>query len=152
VNEQRRKSQGAAATAPGARAEPDTVRPPFDPEEFARNADSSIRLTGSGPPAPLPPTMPPPAGLPSYPVDLAPTSSSRRVALHGDTILSLTVASGDLDWFDLSPRAIELLLQVNGRDSVATICARCELQLKDAIDVLDELAREGLIASSGTRE
>ncbi|HXN30932.1 MAG TPA: hypothetical protein VN894_03680 [Polyangiaceae bacterium] len=72
--------------------------------------------------------------------------------MHRDAIPALAVAIGDLDWFDLSPQARQLLLQVNGRDSVATICAHCGLGLKDAIPVLDDLAREGLIAPSGTEE
>ncbi len=135
---------------PEPRSEPVTVRPPFDPEEFARNADSSIRLTEGAPPPPLPATMPPPAGLPRYPTDLPPLSSPRPTPMRADAIPELAVAIGDLDWFDLSPRARAVLLWVNGRDSVATICEQSGLAPKDAIAVLDELVREGLIAPSGT--
>jgi hypothetical protein len=152
VNEQRRKPQTGAGAVQGTHCDPVTVRPPFDPEDFARNAESSIRLTEGAPPPPLPPTMPPPPGLPEYPLELAELSGSKRVPMHRDAIPALAVATGDLDWFDLSQEALKLLLQVNGHDSVATISARCGIELTDAISVLDELAREGLIASSDTRE
>jgi hypothetical protein len=137
--------------APTERGEPVTVRPPFDPEEFARNAESGIRLTEDAPLPPLPPTLPPPPGLPQYPCDLAPLSSWRPLDVRADEIPALVVASGDLEWFDLSPGARELLHHVNGRDSVATISGRCGLELTEAIDVLDALAREGIISTSGTR-
>jgi hypothetical protein len=149
VNEQRTKLQPGASTAHAPVGDSVTVRPPFDPEEFARNAESGIRLAEGASAPPLPPTMPPPAGLPEYPTDLVPTSWSPRVALDADAIPALAVAGGDLDWFDLSPRARRVLPHVNGRDSAATISERCGLELGETIDVLDGLAHEGIIAAPG---
>jgi len=151
VNEQRRKPQPGAATAHASGGDSVTVRPPFDPQEFARNAESGIRLAEGATAPPLPPTMPPPAGLPEYPADLVTMPWSQPVALDADAVPAPAVAGGDLDWFDLSPRARRVLPHVNGRDSVAMISARCGLEIGETIDLLDGLAREGIISATGTR-
>jgi hypothetical protein len=150
MNNIRRQTQTAAAASETASGDSVTVRPPFDPEEFARNAESGIRLMEGAPPPPLPPTMPPPAGLPEYPVDLGSSPPPKVRSVHPDAVPALAVAPSDLDWFELSPRVRQLLYHVNGRDSVATICGRSGLEPAEGIDILVGLALEGIISTGDT--
>jgi hypothetical protein len=119
------------------RPEPTTVRPPFDPEEFARKSESSIRVNdGATPPPPsAKPTAPPPPGIPVY-----------AAASGGDAIPLLVVSRDDLEWFELTPKARAMLAHVDGQHTVAAICSSTGLQLGDALEALEELAREGLVA------
>jgi hypothetical protein len=126
-----------------------TVRPPFDPQEFARQTESRVRVPESSLSSHLTSTLPPPAELPQYPHDLADPD-------HGpfgpDTIPMLAMDPGEFAWFELPPLAHRLLAYVNGQDSVARICELTGTDLGDALATLADLAREGVIsAESGTR-
>ncbi len=124
-----------------------TVRPPFDPETFARESDSNMRvLEESGrAPAERPrdhgagvfsrPTVPPPPGVPSY---------AAIIGVEG--IPELVVAREDLEWFDLSPEARTLLQHVDGENAVAVICDKVHLPENDVISELERLAGEGLVS------
>jgi hypothetical protein len=122
-----------------ARREPITVRPPFDPEAFARDAESAFPSTDGGPPPSARPTVPPPPGLPQYSIAVAPSLDGRAVPV-------LTVSREDLEWFDLGPLAHRLLAGVDGRDAIAAICERAAVPIGEAISVFEDLVRDGLIA------
>jgi hypothetical protein len=112
------------------KSEPTTVRPPFDPEAFARESDSKVQ---DAIPASARPTVPP-APLPS----VSPTSGSTEVP-------TLAVARDDLEWFDLSPAVRELLRHVNGRDSVEAISRVVRRSAAEIVCDLAPLVTEGLV-------
>jgi hypothetical protein len=121
------------------RSDPTTVRPPFDPEAFARESETNIRTSlpvaeSSPPPASARPTVPPPPGLPVY-----------SAAVGGSAVPVLVLSRDDLEWFDLSPVAREVLALVNGEDTIGAICARSGLALDDVVETLEDLARDGVV-------
>ncbi|MBV9945259.1 MAG: hypothetical protein JOZ69_00235 [Myxococcales bacterium] len=123
-----------------------TARPPYDPEEFARDTDSKIVLSDA---SALAPTVPPPPGLPEYPIDVGAAASDLGTrALSGDSVPVLAVDWSELDWFELPAEVHLLLLHVNGSDSVATISGIVGVALAEALAVLGELARDGLVIES----
>lgn len=109
---------------------PTTVKPPFDPVAFARESDSRIRVESV--PASSRPTAPPPA----------PTQVS--VARASDVPV-LAIARDDLDWFELTTAARNLLRQVNGRDTVSILASLLRMSVDDLLGQLEVLARDGLI-------
>jgi hypothetical protein len=148
---QNKKQTDTASEAPppqGAHSERITVRPPFDPEAFARDSESSIPAAGGAAPASLPETVPPPAGLPRYPVELERPHEPGAFGVSGDTILSLTFAGTDLTWFELTPLARRLLALVDGTASIAGICARAGVHPIEAIAAFQALARDGIVIES----
>ena len=117
--------------------EPETVRPPFDPEEFARESDSLIRIEAAA-------TMPPPAM--SDPSGAGTSGTMTAFAAVGPEVVPLLdVARDDLEWFDLQPVARTLLRHVDGRASVASIAESANVPMSQAMAVLHELAREGIL-------
>jgi hypothetical protein len=126
---------GLGAGADEGAREAITVRPPFDPEKFARESDSSLRIGEQRGPASNRPTVPPPPGLPDY------TS-----LLGVDGIPELVVAREDLEWFDLTPEARNLLQHVDGESTVSTICDKLRRPANDVIGELGRLAGEGLVS------
>jgi hypothetical protein len=110
-------------------SEPTTVRPPFDPEVFARESDSKVH--DALPPSARPTV--PPAG-PASPHAAGPTD-----------VPTLAVAREDLEWFDLSPSARELLLHINGHDAVDTLAERAQSPVTEVLRELARLADEGLV-------
>jgi hypothetical protein len=120
------------------------VRPPFVPEEFARQSDSKVRVETVAPPSGRP-TSPPPPGIPQY----APGSDSGTMPLTAITAASIPVLAmshEDLEWFDLTPLARSLLRDVNGRDPVESICKRTGTRFENAVVAFRELEREGVVA------
>jgi hypothetical protein len=128
-------SVGTAGMEGVARAAPHddqaTVRPPFDPVEFARQSELS--------------TVPPPGQVP----DLDPVISSETTLevlfVDGETIPALAVAREDLEWFDLAPAVRALLRHVDGEAPVSDVCARVGQTLDDGIMLVEQLVRDGLI-------
>lgn len=125
------------------RSDPTTVRPPFDPEAFARESETNIRADvranirmpeSAPPPASTRPTVPPPPGLPVY-----------TAAVGAAAVPVLGISRDDLEWFDLSPVARNVLGYVTGEDSIDAICTRSGLRLDDVVDVLEGLARDGVV-------
>jgi hypothetical protein len=122
-----------------------TVRPPFDPEKFARESDSNLRILEEEAgtrvtqerraPASSRPTVPPPPGLPGY-----------EPVIGVDGVPELVVAREDLEWFDLTPEARSLLQHVDGESAVQAICDKMHLPADDVIAQLERLAGEGLVS------
>jgi hypothetical protein len=118
------------AVARRANDESTTVRPPFDPAEFARQSEVL--------------TIPPPPALPG-----ANLESGVKEALkptRGTSVPALAVAEEDLEWFELPGHQHALLELVDGEASIEVIALRAGLPLGDVLDAFDELARERLIA------
>jgi hypothetical protein len=110
-----------------------TVRPPFDPQEFARQSE---RIT-----------MPPPAKTPSDAPELVSGTMEVFWPVEPTTIVDLIVARDDLEWFDLPPLCRKLLEQVDGKATVEAICAKSGVAMTDATDLFEELVREGIVAT-----
>lgn len=117
--------QGKASAPP-----PPTVKPPYDTEQFARETDTKIRMESMPPSAR--PTVPPPA---PEPIHMA----------RGTDVPVLAISREDLEWFELSPSARDLLRQVNGRDTVEALAALFHIPADQLLTELESLAREGLI-------
>jgi len=130
----------AAPEQEGART---TVRPPFDPEQFARESDSRIAIEAE-PPSDRP-TAPPPPGLPPYAADLSAPKHPAPGSVGPDAVPSLTVARDDLDWFELPRLARELLVHVDGRSTLAILCERCGFALDAVTATCQELDRQGIV-------
>ncbi len=114
-----------------AREDQATVRPPFDPQEFARQSEMS--------------TVPPPAMVP----DLDPVISSETTLevlfVDGETIPSLAVAREDLEWFDLTPQVREILRHVDGEATIAVVCERANQPLDEGVAISEQLVRDGVL-------
>ncbi len=124
----RGKVQGGPAEPSGL---PETVKPPFDPQQFARDTESKIRLESEQPPSARP-TLAPPSPLP------LPHTSATDVPV-------LAITRDDLEWFALSPLGRTLLQQVNGRDTVEALAGLLRRTPEELLTELDALARDGLI-------
>ncbi|HEY8092072.1 MAG TPA: hypothetical protein VIF09_29625 [Polyangiaceae bacterium] len=120
-----------------------TVRPPFDPEEFARASESEIRIDTQPPSAK--PTAPPPPNMPQYLPGLTSGTMISLGSIASDAVPSLAVAREDLDWFDLAQPVRELLARVDGHETIATICERCGLELDRGMGAIHDLARDGIV-------
>ena len=116
--------------------EPETVRPPFDPEEFARESDSLIRIEAAE-------TVPPPAM--STPRGGTSGTMTALAAVGPELVPSLALSRDDLEWFDLEPVARVLLRYVTGGEPVEAIARNAGVSLEQAVAVLHELAREGIL-------
>ena len=108
-----------------------TVRPPFDPQEFARESERA--------------TQPPPIRAASEAPEIASGTMEIFPPVEAMTIPELTVAREDLEWFDLPAAARRILAYIDGDASVEIISSRAGLPLTDAIDLVEELAHEGLV-------
>jgi len=106
---------------------PPTLKPGYDLEAFARETDSRIRIESL--PLSDRPTAPPPP-------DAVPRASDVPV---------LAISREDLEWFELSEDARDLLRQVNGRDTVAALSTLLRIPEGQLVDQLEALAREGLL-------
>jgi hypothetical protein len=119
-----------------------TVRPPFNPAQFARESDSRIGLEPEPPSAR--PTTPPPPGLPQY----GPTGGAAmhaQASVGPDAVPSLAVAREDLECFELPQLTRDLLRQVDGHSTLATLCARGAFALEAATAACHELERQGIV-------
>lgn len=125
----------APATVAAPRASGDdkaTVRPPFDPAEFARQSELS--------------TVPPTPHVP----DLDPVVSSEATMevlfVDGDTVPILAVAREDLEWFDLAQAVRDLLRHVDGEAKLSTVCTRAKRSVEDGVSLVEQLVRDGVLA------
>lgn len=121
MSDQRGKADEPATT---------TVRPPFDPEQYARESDAEIRLQSE--PTSDRPTFAPPSPMP---IPLAQITD----------VPVLAISREDLDWFELPPPARNLLRQVNGRDTVDALAKLHRVTSDELLAQLEALAREGLV-------
>jgi len=110
----------------------DTIRPPFDPQDFAKQSE---RLTVR--PDADTPSETPEIGSPSMVIELLPAQET--------SIPRLAVGHEDLEWFDLSPNARRMLEFIDGAASLEVICIRMGLPLTDGMDAIDALTREGIV-------
>jgi hypothetical protein len=108
-----------------------TVRPPFDPQEFARQSERA--------------TLPPPAPAPSDAPELMSGTMDVLWPVEAATIPDLAVARDDLEWFELPPLCRKLLEHVDGTATVEAICIRAGVTVADASDLFEDLVREGII-------
>jgi hypothetical protein len=135
LNVSRELSGSAGPVSASGRDDQATIRPPFDPAEFARQSEMS--------------TVPPPAPAPDRP-DLDPVVSSETTLevlfVDGDTIPSLAVAREDLEWFDLSAAIRDLLRHVDGETPLAQVCARASHAVDDGIALVEQLVRDGVVS------
>jgi hypothetical protein len=120
-----------------------TVRPPFDPEQFARESDSMIGLDGE-PPSERP-TAPPPPGLPQYTGGPSLPKPYSLTSVGSEAVPSLAIAREDLEWFELPRLTRDLLALVDGRSTLAVICARGGLALEAAMAACHELDCQGIV-------
>ena len=120
-----------------------TVRPPFDPEEFARESDSKIRVEAD--PASARPTAPPPPGLPQYQPGVTSGTMHSLGSVGSDTIPSLAVARDDLEWFELPKLARSLLGHVDATATIGAIASAAGVPLDAAMAAFHQLERDGLV-------
>jgi hypothetical protein len=113
-----------------ASAPPPTLKPGYDLEAYARETDSRIRAESSLPPSARATVAPPP--------DEAPVS-------RGSNVPVLAMSREDLEWFELSDTARDLLRQVNGRDTVAALATLLRMPPEQLVAELEILARDGVI-------
>ena len=110
-----------------------TVRPPFDPQEFARQSERV--------------TLPPPPKTPSDAPELVSGTMEVFWPVEATTIPELAVARDDLEWFELPPLCRKLLEHVDGAATVETICARSGCLDDRRRDLFEDLVREGIVAT-----
>ncbi len=108
-----------------------TVRPPFDPVEFARQSELS--------------TVPPPDKAP----DLDPVISSETIHevlfVEADAVPALAVAREDLEWFDLPPAVRGFLGHVDGDSTLDVVCSRAARSIDEGIALVEQLIRDGIL-------
>jgi hypothetical protein len=122
----------ASDSASHDRDDRETVRPPFDPQDFARQTE---RLTVR--PDADTPSETPEIGSPSMVVELLPAQET--------SVPKLAVGHEDLEWFDISPDARRMLQFIDGAATLEVICIRMGLPLTEGMDAIDVLVREGLV-------
>jgi len=122
----------AAARESESEGEMVTARPPFDPEEFARQSERA--------------TLPPPPRAPSEGPELVSGTMEVFWPVEATTIPSLAVARDDLEWFDIPPLARQLLEHVDGVATVEGISERTGISLGDASNLFDDLVRESIVS------
>jgi hypothetical protein len=110
----------------------ETVRPPFDPQDFAKQSELPTVRPHADTPSEVPEI-----GSPSMVIELLPAQET--------SIPRLAVGHEDLEWFDLSPNARRMLEFIDGTASLEVICIRMGLPLTDGVDAIDALAREGIV-------
>ena len=120
-----------------------TVRPPFDPEAYARESESSIRLD-TVPPSNRP-TAPPPPGMPQYTPGVTSGTMQSLGSVTSDAVATLAVAREDLEWFDLPVLSRSLLALIDGRETIASLARRAGIALDRAMASFHEMARDGIV-------
>ena len=108
-----------------------TVRPPFDPDEFARQSECQ--------------TVPPPPPMPDLDPILSSEATQEVLFVEPDTVPSLAVAREDLEWFDLSSHVRDLLHHVDGSAAIEDICARIAQPVNEGVLLVEQLIRDGLL-------
>jgi hypothetical protein len=111
-------------------APPPTVKPGYDLEAYAREAESRMHVDN------LPPSARP---------TVAPPSPDAILLGRGSDVPVLAISRDDLEWFELSADARDLLRQVNGRDTVEALSALLRIPADRLLAELDGLTREGLV-------
>jgi hypothetical protein len=111
---------------------PITVRPPFDPEQYARDSDRALQAGEESSSESTAPTPPPALDL-------------RVDAVVEDWVPLLAVPRAELEWMDLKPMACTLLLRVNGCSTVREIAEASSLSVREATRVFEKLSRKHVV-------
>jgi hypothetical protein len=133
VSDRRPKSIRRISIVPNGVSDRVTVRPPFDPQEFARQSERA--------------TLPPPDRTPSDAPELVSGSMEVVWPVEATSVPRLAVAREDLEWFELPAQARRLLEHVDGEATVGTISERAAVAILDATELFDELVREGIVTA-----
>jgi len=146
----------AMAAPLGSDDEPPTVRPPFDPQKFARDSERALRAEEISSESARPTRPPPGMGSDSPPAVQAEAASSDLVTEGGQLLVQLSVDDDDVPFLaiaiehvravPLSPIARTFLRYVNQRDCVAVICSRAGIRMDDAIVAIEELSGAGVLS------
>lgn len=137
------RPKGAAAEQDSGGEPVVTVRPPFDPEEYARESESKIPLDTLPPSGK--PTAPPPPNMPQYLPGLTSGTMASLGSVASDAIPTLAVAREDLEWFDLAPALRAILAQVDGVERLAIVCDRAGVELDAGMAAMHDLVRDGIV-------
>ncbi len=121
-----------------------TVRPPFDPLQFARESESNVRIGETDPPSKRP-TAPAPPGIPPYQAGVTSGTMASLGSVGLDTVPALAIAQDDLSWFELPQPAAKLVAEVDGRITIGTIATRARVAGDVAMWAFHELARQGIV-------
>jgi hypothetical protein len=133
ISDRRPKSIRRMAAVRESIAEATTVRPPFDPQEFARQSERV--------------TLPPPPKAPSDAPELVSGTMEVFWPVEPTSVPELIVAREDLEWFEMPALGRQLLEHVDGTSSIEAISQKSGVSLTDAADLFDELVREGIVAA-----
>ncbi len=130
------KLDGGTAANLRATRDETTVRPPFDPVEFARQSEMS--------------TVPPAGQVPDLDsVASDPVVSSETIHevlfVEADTVPALAVAREDLEWFDLAPAVRAFLGHIDGEAALNEVCSRSARPVDEGIALVEQLIRDGLV-------
>jgi hypothetical protein len=126
---------------------PSTVRPPFDPEQFARESETKVSVDAT--PRSDRPTAPPPPGIPQYAPGEASGTLEIGASLDPSGIPELAIARDDLPWFELAPLARQVLAHVDGQTSIEGICTHASLDIVEGMCLFCDLMREGIVTFRG---
>jgi len=136
-----------------------TLRPPFDPETYARESESGLRATELPSSSRLTPRAFPRPEVPAF--HLARTRSvlpsipevheeaarcGALDAVGADAVPALAIPREELGWVDLSPEATRLLDHVNGIRQLDVVCAMARVAPEDGAATLLQLADEGIVS------
>ena len=120
------------AVVESARA-PITVRPPYDPAQYARDSDRALQACEASSSQPIPTPAPTPA------LDL------RLDTVVEDWVPLLAIPRAELEWMDLKPLACALLLRVNGCSTVKEIAEASSIPVGEATRVFEKLSRKHVV-------
>jgi hypothetical protein len=95
------------------------------------------------------PTAPPPPGVPQYGPGEESGTLQIEITVDPGAVPSLAVARDDLAWFDLAPRARELLAYIDGETTIEAICTQASLDAPEALPLFCDLIRDGILTLNG---
>jgi hypothetical protein len=128
-----------------------TARPPFDPAQFAQEAESRLGHAEESPASrkETPRAFPRPSLAVTSRPKVREAGSARWPKasdnLDGKAVPLLAMSRQELEWFALSPSASRLIAQVDGLAAVETICSRAELPCAEGTLILLELSDQGIV-------
>ena len=128
-----------------------TARPPFDPAQFAEEAESKLRHAEARPsrratPRALP--RPPLLASRTSPEEGATAALETRALRQNpapEAIPLLAMSRQELEWFALSPAAGRLIAQVDGVSRVDAVCLQAGVPDTEGALILLELCDQGIV-------
>lgn len=128
-----------------------TARPPFDPAQFAQEAESSLRRVENRPsrratPRAFPqPLLAVSRTAPEEGASSTPLVKTQNNALAAEAVPVLAMSQQELEWFALSPAASRLVAQVDGVSRVDAVCLQAALTRAEGALILLELSEQGIV-------